>query len=301
MLKAILLSSSFISLLALTTVTKATVTATICNGCGPAALRQEALDEGNGDHYLYDFVSRRLTHYSIAGQTGGLSRYATIVPNSPSTQAIFNATQNVYDANGGSVYVSAAAQVSIDISSQSSALVASRSSQSSMAVGVRSMNAFDMVQTPVHRQMAINQVTSPSMASSYPIAIRAAIGTLLNTLNMLPLVKVPVVMQVLIKFPDGSTSIVEWDYTIMQYKYVEGSSRDAVGNQIPETPLEASGGGSKTYVFPPTTTGLAAGSQQISNMQKMGINIPTIIYGSSWIIACSNVAGGLPLCKAQPL
>ena len=85
MLKKCILFTSFISLLCIANVTTATITATTCNGCGPAALRQEALDEGNGDHYIYDFVYRKLTHYSIAGQgmltTPKTSTYITIVPN----------------------------------------------------------------------------------------------------------------------------------------------------------------------------------------------------------------------------
>jgi len=309
MLKAILLSSSFISLLALTTVAKATVTATVCNGCGPAALRQEALDEGDGDHYLYDFVNRKLTHYSIAGQTpqvafpGGhssqLSTYVTIVPIDPSTQAVFNATQNVYDVDGGSMYLIATNQAGINIPTQSSARVMNRSS--STVSGMRSMTAFDMVQVPVYRQMAINDIAKPSEAQNWPVAVRVNVGSLFNALNLIPLVKVPLVIQVVLHFPDGSTSIVEWDYTSEKFVYVKGSSKDTVGNPIPENLSEVTNGGSTTYVFPASIAGLEAGSQQIINLQKMGINIPTTVYGSSWVLACSNISGNLPHCVAMPL
>ncbi|MDE2155261.1 MAG: hypothetical protein KGJ32_05095 [Xanthomonadaceae bacterium] len=297
---------SFISLLSIANATKATVTATTCNGCGPADLRQEALDEGNGDHYIYDFVYRKLTHYSIAGQ--GLltaphtSTYITIVPNDVATQNLFNAVQNFYDVNGNSTYATAAASVSISVPSQSYAMPTNRMGAMSAAAGVRNMTAFDMVQVPVYRQAALDSQRNFSNFDAWPNVIRAAAGTVLNAVNVTPLVKIPITMLVTLRFPDGSTSVISYDFATEAFVYVEGSSKDAVGNPIPETPLEASGGGSKTYVFPATISGLAAGSAQISNLQKMGINIPTTVYTSSWIVACTNIGtGGLPHCVAQPL
>lgn len=131
--------------------------------------------------------------------------------------------------------------------------------------------------------------------------IRAAAGTVLSVVNYVPFMKVPIVMKITLEFPDGSTSVIQYDFKEGDFHYVEGSSHDAVGNPIPESPAEASGIGSKTYVFPGTPEGSAAGAAQIDNLQKMGINIPYQVFGSSWIIACSNVNGNLPRCTAQPL
>lgn len=306
MLKKCILFTSFISLLCIANVTTATITATTCNGCGPAALRQEALDEGNGDHYIYDFVYRKLTHYSIAGQgmltTPKTSTYITIVPNNVATQNLFNAVQNFYDVNGGSTYATAAASVNISVPTQSYAILTNRVGAMSTATGTRDMTAFDMVQVPAYRQLALDSQRQFSNFDAWPNVVRAAAGTVLNTLNVIPFVKIPLTMLITLRFPDGSTSVISYDFNAEAFVYVEGSSKDAVGNTIPETPLEASGGGSKTYVFPATIPGLEAGSAQISNLQKMGINIPTTVYASSWIIACSNVgAGGLPHCVAMPL
>lgn len=311
MLKLSLLSSISIALLGLTGVAKATVTATVCNGCGPAALRQEALDEGNGDHYLYDFINHKLTHYSIAGQTPlmtfkGLilpqrSTYITQVPINQATQTLFNAVQDFYVANGNSVYATTTGKVNVNTSLQPAAITMSSIGPTPMADGSGYMTAFDMVQIPAYRQAAINTQTNFSNFDAYPNVIRAAAGTVLSSVNYVPLVKVPIMMLITLSFPDGSTSVISYNFTSQAFEYVEGSSKDAVGNPIPETPLEASGGGSKTYVFPATLPGLAAGSAQILNMQKMGINIPTTVFSSSWTIACSNIVGTLPHCVAQPL
>jgi hypothetical protein len=193
--------------------------------------------------------------------------------------------------------------VNISVPTQSYAILTNRVGAMSTATGVRNMTAFDMVQVPVYRQLALDSQRQLSNFDAWPNLIRVAADTVMNYYNSTsnPLVKIPVTMLVTLRFPDGSTSVISYDFAAGAFVYVEGSSKDAVGNPIPETPLEASNGGSRTYVFPATISGLAAGSAQISNLQKMGINIPTTVYTSSWIVACSNVGGGLPRCVAQPL
>lgn len=288
----------------------ASVTATVCNACGPADLRQEALDQGNGDHYLYDFVNHKITHYSIAGLTPRLastgmvltatSTYITIVPIDSATQSVFNAVQDFYVANNNSVYATAGEQISVSVNQEQFGLNVRHLGLTATS-GTRPMTAFDMVQVPVYRQMAIDTQTSFSHLDAYPNVVRAAAGTVLNIVNIVPLVKVPIIMDITLEFPDHSTSVIRYNFNEQKFEYVEGSSKDGVGNPIPETPQEVSGGGSKTYVFPAGPIGEAAGSAQLANLERMGINIPVTVYHSGWMMACSNVANQLPSCQAWPL
>ncbi|UJJ50585.1 MULTISPECIES: hypothetical protein [Rhodanobacter] len=288
----------------------ASVTATVCNACGPADLRQEALDEGNGDHYLYDFVNQKITHYNISGLTPRLtstgmtltatSTYITIVPIDSATQSVFNAVQNFYVSNHDSVYATAKEQVSVSINQTQFGLNARHSRLTAMS-GTRPMTAFDMVQVPVYRQMAIDTQTSFSHLDAYPNVVRAAAGTVLNVVNVVPFVKVPIIMDITLEFPDHSTSVIRYNFNEQKFEYIEGSSKDGVGNPIPETPQEVSGGGSKTYIFPAGPNGAAAGSAQLTNLERMGIRTPVAIYHSGWTLACSNVSNELPRCEAWPL
>lgn len=286
------------------------VTATICNSCGPAALRQEAIDLGNGDHYIYDFVNHRLTHYSVAGQSPKLtsrglvlsnaSTYITQVPITADQQKIFDDVENFYNANGGSVFGFADSSVNILIPSQTSATSNLRNTFGAATSASRPMTAFDMVQTPAYRSLVYANQKSLSNMDGWSNNLKVAAGILVNDLNALPFIKIPVSVKVRVRFPDGSTSIIDYDFAYGDFKYVPGSSVDGVGNPIPESLSEVAGTGSRTYVFPGTLAGDNAANAQVSNMEKMGLNIPIYHYSGGWILACSNTGGQLPKCTAWP-
>ena len=289
----------------------AAITATVCNACGLAQLRQEAIDEGNGEHYLYDFVYGKITHYSISGTTpdsvGGVvtgsavSSYITDDPITTEDQNIFSAVQNIYVQNNNSIYLSASQAISINVPQGESAYsYQAPSFLTPEATANGQMTAFEMVRVPVLRDEAIAQMQSPSVFASYTIALRSAVGVLLNAINATPLIHVPINQQVLLMFPDGSTSIVSFDFSTLTYSYVEGSSKDAVGNPIPETILEVTGGGGKNYLFPASSLGREAGTEQENNLRSMGIGITDEIYPTAWGIACVSSSVAEPVCTVYP-
>ncbi|HET6807116.1 MAG TPA: hypothetical protein VFH59_16905 [Frateuria sp.] len=282
-------------------------TSSVCNGCTLAKLHQEALDLGDGDHYFFDFYGQRMTHYRVAGEAPRVSTFhsaalgysAQIVPLVSGESKLFAATLDLYWINNSSVYVSAHASADIDL--RETAAYFSLAYRSESTAG--KMNAFDMVETPVYRKMAIDQQTSFSKKPflAFTNAIRAAAGTVVFALNAVPFVKVPIVMKNRLHFPDGSTCIIQYDFSSQQFVYVPGSARDAVGNPIPETPLEVSGGGTMNYVFPGTPAGQMAGLDQVAHLQRMNIlvKVPST-RGSGWVMACSNINDELPKCVAWP-
>jgi len=272
----------------------------LCNDCTPAQTLADAQYGGDGDYFIYDFVQSKLTHYSVTGSDTNVvgapnnnapnvnqPRKVTLIANTAASLSVFSNAQTLYNQNGGSASVYGSASVNI----------ASPALTTAISMGPHPLvdpngraNAFDMVQSPSWQPTLINSAIGNI---AWPATVRTDIATILNVFFNNGLIKTPIQCFVTITFPDGSTSIIQFNTTTQAWTYVANSSKDAYGNPIPETSVEAAGGlnSARNYTFPGNANGNFVGNQQIHNMNALGISVDVVNYNDIWVLACTNSAG----------
>lgn len=305
--------------------------ASVCNGCSDVVLQTRAMDLGNGHHYFYDFVYRRLTHYLVRGieiplATGvgsvvnSSERFAlnagstsfAVASNGAATkvvvtngeQAIFNWTQQIYD-NEGTVELVAITPISMRVDgggalATSAAMRGRAVAFNAMPLGssaYREATAFDVVESPVIKDAAINQALSRAengLIGVFAIGTRKALVNMMNYLSI-PFIKTPVTLMDRVVLSDGSYFDISFDYSLQRYVYVDGSARDSIGNHIPENNSNAGGGpgGKVNYWYPDTPEGRAAGEIMVGHLGGLGIRLPGgVPMNNGYMIACVGTPTG---------
>jgi hypothetical protein len=123
--------------------------------------------------------------------------------------------------------------------------------------------------------------------------VRISAAVVINAFTNNAIVNVPIYIYNRAILPDGSSIIAMWSFQTMEYSYVPGSARDAVGNPIPEDAIKAAGGPNsmQRYLFPNTSEGHMSGASQVQHMNNLGIGVRVVTRTSPWTIACVNSFG----------
>ncbi|MFC3278911.1 hypothetical protein ACFOHQ_18265 [Xanthomonas fragariae] len=236
-------------LIALSFKVSANDTVTVCNGCADQAMRFKARDLGNGHHFFWDFTTRRLTHYLTQGQNIPPASFKTdrvpsstgsiqLIPLTSDETQLFSYGLDLYDSTGTTeiTHVFATDYIIPANAAQAKFVMA--------AAATHQATAFDMVNTPVYQTSVIKLVFNLNNLGPFYWAqdiTRVALATLTNFVSI-TFLKTPFNLVNTIQFPDGSNFKVGWDYQARAYTYLKGSARDAAGNFIPETSVDAGGG-----------------------------------------------------------
>lgn len=292
----------------------------ICNSCSTIAMQYQARDKGNGDHYFFDMVRRKLTHLRVTGITSpmlvpghyraapALNGTVTEVNITSAEQGLFGKVQHLYDINGSLLTItSASVDIPLDSVISASRLntmanYASTSEQSSEPSGQK-VTAFDFVATPVVRDAAISEVTNfgNDPFGTFTTVIRVALSDI-ESFASIALINTPVTVREKLNFPDGSSVELHWSFADQRFHPTPGSAKDAVGNPIPETAAAAAGyptHSSQTYVFPDSPDGMMAGLAEVDNLNRLGVGVrvPSVPIRGAYTIACVTVAGGSTHCE----
>lgn len=216
----------------------------------------------------------------------------TNVPITAGQQKIYAATQYFYDTVGsltayGTQPISTNTPASLRFSLRQAAL----HSIAPMSLNGK-ITAFDVVETPVAKQAAINDLTSSSVGGFINV-VRIGFANLINAFTNNAFVNVPVNVLNRAILPDGSSFIAKYNFQTGEYEYVENSAKDAVGNPIPDDAVMAAGGpnSSQKYVFPNTAPGQMSGISQVQHMNNLGIRVDVVRTGSTWMVACVSSSG----------
>ncbi len=285
---------------------KADDTVSVCNGCTNGALRFQAQDLGNGNHYFWDFTNRNLTHYLTEGITTPLASAQINSPrlsNKISIKAVPLTSEEVQLLNYGLELYDATGTTDIRYTAASDFDIPGAAAQSISPMAgeaTRKMTAFDAVTTPAYRDAAINFTFNRNNLGPFYWAqdrTRIALSTLTNFASITGL-KTPFTIINNIKLSDGSFFQATWDFNTRSYIYLKGSAHDAAGNHIPENTIDAGGGigGTTNYVYPNNISGITAGGEMVDHLGSLGVSWttpPGVPVNQGFMIACSSTPSGV--------
>lgn len=232
----------------------------------------------------------------------------TLVPNTTGEQAVFTATQAIYDSEGTvDLYAIIPISVTVDDVQTMGVHTQSLSVGSKPASNGRQATAFDVVTTPVIKERAIAAALSfhqNSLFDYFRMETRIALTNWVNLIRV-NLMNTPVSLIDRVILSDNSYFDMAFQYQNQTYVYIPGSARDAVGNYIPENNSAAGGGpgGHNNYIYPESPEGLGAGADMIDHLQGLGVGmrIPGgIQLNNGFIIACVGTPSGTT-CTIIPL
>lgn len=271
--------------------------AKVCNACGGPALEFQARDSGNGDYYFYDFSFRKLTHLRVEGIVVPLSSESnyyvtatngrvTNIPVTSSEQLDFNASQTFVDSNGGLVDYSI--DVLVKLSTDSPAIM-KEPSFTSLADGGASVNAFDVVSTPLARTVVGNYLDR----NSFVLGLQIGAANYLNYMLNNAIIRSPINIYTRVVFPDNTSAVYLWNFDVRGFEYVPGTAKDVLGQRIPENSVDAAGGinNSQIYIYPATPAGQMSGLEMIDRLNSFGMGLSYPINQNGYSIACTNVGG----------
>lgn len=290
----------------------ATSYSVVCNGCTTAQTLAVVQGSAYGDHFVYDMLNRKITHYSVLQGKDIDHQAITNVPITSAVQTQFNTVQQLFDVSGTLdielAYSDTTATKAASVNTLHTAAVVSVPlvAAESTAAGA-SLSAFDVINTPANQTAAINAMKSQSAWANASLVLRTALASFTSHFAVTQtLYPVPTTISVTLKFNDETTCKVTWNVDTDQWEYVPGSSRDSVGNPIPENPDQAVGGAAnrQNYVFADTPNGVSSALSQWQNFKNIGlpVGVPVFDEGSTWTVACVRVGGlgGSVTCTVIP-
>lgn len=310
-LAAISLVTAFWSLSA-----AATSHSVVCNGCTSIQTRQLVQGSPTGDYFVYDMLNRKITHYGITGFDID-HQIITNVTITPAVQTQFNWVQQLFDVTGTlDIEIPYSNSTATKVASVNTLHASAMYSPPSVVVKTATplgapASAFDLINTPANQAAAIAAMQSQHPWGNASLVIQTALASFTSHFTVAQAIyPVPTIITVTFTFSDASTSQITWNVNANRWDYVPGSSRDAVGNPIPENPDQAVGGAAnrQNYVFPNTPDGVSAALSQSQNFSNIGLPVgePVFRSGSNWGVACVRVGGPTAdtasvSCTATPL